>query len=223
MCRAHSDQVHDAVSLCVLFSHRLMFWTDWGQSPKIERASMDGHNRTVLHSVHVVWPNALTADYITKALYWADAKLQVIESCFYDGSYRRPVLLEGVRHAFAITLFESKLYWSEWETRSIFSTDKGVGRGVQQIGSTANVTEVETNLFRPMDLHVIHPLRQRRAPNPCAEGNGGCEYLCLLSAVAPEGFSCICPTGVQLASNGKNCKRKSLVTILVTTFTMCTL
>ncbi len=170
---------------------------------------MDGHNRTVLHSIHLVWPNALTADYITKSLYWADAKLKVIESSFYDGSQRRPVLLQGVRHAFAITLFENMLYWSEWETRSIFSTNKGVGRYINKLEhTTENVTQVKTDLFRPMDLHVVHPLRQQTASNPCSVDNGGCEYLCLLSAVAPEGFSCVCPTGVQLASNGKNCKRK---------------
>lgn len=196
-----------------------MFWTDWGKNPKIERASMDGQNRTLLHSVHVVWPNALTADYITKALYWADAKLQVIESCFYDGSHRRPVLLEGVRHAFAITLFENKLYWSEWETRSIFSTDKGVGRVIRQVGTT-NVTQVKTDLFRPMDLHVVHAVRQQSASNPCAVDNGGCEFLCLLSAITPERFSCVCPTGVKLASNGKNCKRKRRVNCPVSAITV---
>ncbi len=174
---------------------------------------MDGHNRTVLHSIHIIWPNGLTVDYVTKSLYWADAKLRIIESSFYDGSNRRPVLLESVRHSFAITLFENKLYWSEWETRSIFSTDKGVGRHVQQLND--NVTEIETNLFRPMDLRIVHPLRQQRTPNPCAQDNGGCQFLCLLSAFAPEGYSCACPTGIQLDSDGKNCKRKLFVCVMI--------
>ena len=197
----------------VIFLLSLLFWTDWGAEPKIERSSMDGHNRTVLHSVHIVWPNGLTVDYITKSLYWADAKLRIIESSFYDGSNRRPVLLESVRHSFAITLFENKLFWSEWETRSIFSTNKGVGHRVQQIKH--NVTEIETNLFRPMDLRVVHPLRQRSTPNPCAHGNGGCEFLCLLSAFAPEGYSCACPTGIELDSDGKNCKRELFVCVMI--------
>ena len=48
-----------------------------------------------LHSAHVIWPNALTIDYATHTLYWADAKLRVIESSGVDGSNRRPVMTSG--------------------------------------------------------------------------------------------------------------------------------
>ena len=178
---------------------------------------MAGTNRTVLHSIHIVWPNALTLDYVTHSIYWGDAKLRVIESSFYDGSHRRPVLTSGVRHVFAMTLFENYIYWTEWETRSIFSTHKGVGQYVTEIedGSTPldNVTEVQTRLFRPMDIHVVHPLRQHNASNPCAVDNGGCEYLCLLTLEHTEGYLCACPTGIKLASDGRNCERE-LVLIL---------
>ena len=173
---------------------------------------MDGKNRTVLHSVHIFWPNALTTDFVTKSIYWADAKLRVIESSFYDGSQRRPVLTEGVRHVFAMSLFEDTVYWTEWETRSIFSTNKGVGRHVSRVtnGSTTagGVMEVDTDLFRPMDIHVVHPLRQRSSANPCAVDNGGCEFMCLLSALSPEGYSCTCPTGIEVADDGRSCKRE---------------
>ena len=37
--------------------------------------------------------------------------------------------------------------------------------------------------------------------NPCAVGNGGCEQLCLLSAVREEGYSCACADG-HMALNG---------------------
>ena len=37
----------------------LMFWTDWGEFPKIERASMDGDpdSRTILVDREIAWPN----------------------------------------------------------------------------------------------------------------------------------------------------------------------
>ena len=35
--------------------------------------------------------------------------------------------------------------------------------------------------------------------NPCAIDNGGCTHLCLLSAVGPAGYCCVCPEGVDLA------------------------
>ena len=41
------------------------------------------------------------------------------------------------------------------------------------------------------------------APNPCGDDNGGCQYLCLLSATTPEMFSCFCPQGLPNAN--ENC------------------
>lgn len=47
-----------------------MFWTDWGESPKIEKASMDGNrtSRKIIVSENIYWPNGITADYNTKRL-----------------------------------------------------------------------------------------------------------------------------------------------------------
>ena len=39
-----------------------MYWTDWGQEPKIEMCGMDGNNRKVIVSQDqgLGWPNGLT-------------------------------------------------------------------------------------------------------------------------------------------------------------------
>ena len=39
---------------------RLMFWTDWGRSPKIERCGMDGKDRISIINTDITWPNGLT-------------------------------------------------------------------------------------------------------------------------------------------------------------------
>ena len=54
-----------------------MFWTDWGESPRIERAGMDGapDTRTVIIYIDIDWPNGLTVDLKTSTIYWIDAKL----------------------------------------------------------------------------------------------------------------------------------------------------
>ena len=54
-----------------------MFWTDWGKVPKIERADMDGHNRTVVVSKNLGWPNGLSIDHSTARIIWADARTEV--------------------------------------------------------------------------------------------------------------------------------------------------
>lgn len=65
-----------------------MYWTDWGEAPKIERAGMDGSSRSVIVSTDIYWPNGLTLDYEEQKLYWADAKLNFIHKSNLDGSHR---------------------------------------------------------------------------------------------------------------------------------------
>lgn len=47
-----------------------MFWTDWGSTPRIERAGMDGTHRQTVVSFDVKWPNGLTLDLVRKRVYW---------------------------------------------------------------------------------------------------------------------------------------------------------
>ena len=66
-----------------------MYWTDWGNPAKIERASMDGQNRIVLHNTLLTWPNGITVDYSAQKLYWVDAFLDKIEYSDVDGTGRQ--------------------------------------------------------------------------------------------------------------------------------------
>lgn len=67
---------------------RYMYWTDWGEVPKIERAGMDGTLRSVIIDSDIYWPNGLTLDYGEQKLYWADAKLSFIHKSNLDGTFR---------------------------------------------------------------------------------------------------------------------------------------
>lgn len=197
---------------------RYIFWTDWGDEAKIERSSMDGTNRVTLHSEHLTWPNGLTIDIPTSTLYWVDAKLHIIESSDIHGRNRRPVLTLGVLHPFAITVFENRLFWTDWNTRSIVSITKSVigtnltlvedDLSAQERLLTQNITDVQLNLFHPTDLHVVHPVLQPATPNPCGGDNRGCEYLCLISSESDDGYKCACPTGRRLMEDGRGCECK---------------
>ncbi|XP_060590191.1 low-density lipoprotein receptor-related protein 4-like [Ruditapes philippinarum] len=45
----------------------VIYWTDWGKEPKIERATMDGGNRSIIMSLEQnSWPNALALDVKSK-------------------------------------------------------------------------------------------------------------------------------------------------------------
>lgn len=56
-----------------------MYWTDWGENPKIERANLDGTDRIILVNTSLGWPNGLALDYAEDKLYWGDAKTDKIE------------------------------------------------------------------------------------------------------------------------------------------------
>lgn len=69
-----------------------MFWSDWGQQPRIERAGLDGSERTAIITTKIGWPNGLSIDYPTKRIYFTDARLDYIEFSNYDGTDRHQVI-----------------------------------------------------------------------------------------------------------------------------------
>ena len=82
------------VIICVLLT-RTIFWTDWGSTPRIERATMDGQHRLTIADTSLFWPNGLTIDYAANKIYWVDAKHHVIECANLDGTLRKTVIDQG--------------------------------------------------------------------------------------------------------------------------------
>ena len=110
--------------------NRQIFWTALGYSAKIEMMSMDGKNRRVLHSSGLIWPNGITLDYDTRRIYWIDAHLDRIEYSYYNGS-QRTVLASDLSHPFALTIYESLVFWTDWAHNSLFSTHKERSLGIR--------------------------------------------------------------------------------------------
>ena len=138
-----------------------MFWTDWGEQPKIERAEMDGSNREIIIRQNIRWPNGLTIDYSAQKIYWTDAKLFCITKANYDGSNRVQIVgapmssLCVLGHPFALTSYGNKIYWTDWKTRGIHSTNKNSGTRCQMVWS---------NAYSPMDIQAFEPRRQLPRP-----------------------------------------------------------
>ena len=44
------------------FNSRHIYWTEWGDYPKIARADYDGRNMTVLVEDNLLWPNGVALD-----------------------------------------------------------------------------------------------------------------------------------------------------------------
>ena len=124
-----------------------MYWTDWGTVAKIERASMDGTSREVLHNTNLVWPNALTLDYDTQILYWMDASLDKFESSNADGSNRRLLSTTHIYHPFGITLYQNRFYWTDWQLNAVLTAPMNL--------STAVSVVISGLQSRPMGISVV--------------------------------------------------------------------
>ena len=72
-----------------------------------------------------------------------------------DGGNRHTVL-EGVPHAFAITIFEEWMYWTDWNHKTVEKANRFTGADRQVLRNTTH---------RPMDIHVMHKLRQKQGQN----------------------------------------------------------
>ena len=89
-----------------------MYWSDWGAPAKIERASMDGSNREILHDTDLIFPSGLAIDYDLQRLYWADSYYRRIEFSGVDGHRREVLLYVDFGSPFAITISGDQIYWS---------------------------------------------------------------------------------------------------------------
>lgn len=79
-----------------------MFFTVWGTSKTgLDRALLDGSERTPLVNKKIVYPCGVTVDLPTKHVYWVDKFLDSVERVDYNGQNRRTIY-RGVRSNFDI-------------------------------------------------------------------------------------------------------------------------
>lgn len=168
-----------------------MFWSGCGDIPMIEIADMDGGNRRSIVSKNLKYPNGLSIDHVNNRLYFVDSGTKTLEYVNFDGSGRKVVVNDGLEHPFGIDVYDRRVYWTDWKTNSVESSDKITGRNRKTI--IANMTDL-------MDLRVFH--RDRRSITNVCPSNGGCSHMCLLNH---QGHKCACPIGVKLSKDGRTC------------------
>ncbi|KAF0300268.1 Prolow-density lipoprotein receptor-related protein 1 [Amphibalanus amphitrite] len=188
----------------------ILMWTDWDEErPRIEAASMAGGQRRVVYEADAsaagAWPNGLSLDYEARRVYWADAKLDSVQTIRYDGTDRRVVLKDHsyLEHPFAVTVFGNDVYWTDWRTNSVVRANKWNG---------SDVDSVQMTITQPFDVKILHSSRQPAMKNPCGRRFGGCSHLCLLNTEG--GYECHCPHLMKLDKDGVNCIRNERILVL---------
>uniref|UniRef100_A0A3Q3XIF9 EGF-like domain-containing protein n=1 Tax=Mola mola TaxID=94237 RepID=A0A3Q3XIF9_MOLML len=185
-----------------------VFFTDYGQIPKVERCDMDGQNRTKLVDSKIVFPHGITLDLVSRLVYWADAYLDYIEVVDYEGKNRQTII-QGllIEHLYGLTVFENYLYATNSDNANVQPKTSVIR--VNRFNSTDY--QVVTRVDKGGALHVYHQRRQPPVRSHACEVDqfgkaGGCSDICLLGN-GHKTRTCRCRSGFSLGSDGKSCKK----------------
>ncbi|KAF5291298.1 hypothetical protein FQA39_LY03449 [Lamprigera yunnana] len=187
-----SEGVQNPRSVVLYPQKGLMYWSDWGKRPEIARAKMDGTEDMSFVANAIYWPNGLALDIPNERLYWVDAKLMTLQSINLDGTARRIILENIIKHPYALAIFENEVFWSDWTSNTIESCEKFTGKNHNVI-----VKERE-HIY---GVHIYHPALQSYKRNPCHMSF--CSHICLLSGAE---YTCACPENKILGTDKHTCR-----------------
>lgn len=96
-----------------------MFWTDIGQTPKIERATLSGTQRVAIVTSNLVLPNGIDLDRENRLVFWVDGTLERVESVDYHGNNRKLLFHSQPQqlpnsYFFGVTFIPPYLFVSDW-------------------------------------------------------------------------------------------------------------
>jgi nidogen (entactin) len=180
-----SENLMNPRGIAIHPSQGKLFWSDWNRdSPKIERANMDGSSRTVFVKDNIQLPNSLAVDVERDELCWADAGTKTIECIGIRNGARRTVVSE-CSYPFGLALSESHYYWTDWATNKVESASRPSGKLLDAL-------EVPLGGSGSLFGIVAVPDKCPRLSNPCQSEDACPEgYLCLPNG--RNGRSCVCP------------------------------
>ncbi|KAK2516155.1 hypothetical protein Q9233_013855 [Columba guinea] len=177
----------------------LMFWTNWNeQLPSIMRSTLSGKNAQVIISTDILTPNGLTIDHRAEKLYFSDGSLGKIERCEYDGSQRYVIVKSGPGTFLSLAVYDDYIFWSDGVRRAILRSSKYTGGDTKVLRSDIP--------HQPMGIIAVANDTNSCELSPCAQMNGGCHDLCLLT---PDGrVNCSC-RGDRMLIDDNRCVTKN--------------
>ncbi|KAJ8310212.1 hypothetical protein KUTeg_012077 [Tegillarca granosa] len=186
--RSGLDKPH---GLAVYPKKGYLFWSDWGEVPKIEMSDLLGKNRRILISTDVHHPRGLAVDYDQNILYWVDSFKDTVESVEFNGNSRRILIVQPGTNFFGIALFKKFLFVTEQEEGHLRIFDKYSGKGYinYQLG------------YIPFGV-IMYDEETQEIHNGCRDL--GCEQICIDNP--PAGPQCYCADGYQLKDDQKSCE-----------------
>jgi low-density lipoprotein receptor-related protein 1 (alpha-2-macroglobulin receptor) len=215
-----SENIAKPRSMAIDSRFGFLFWSDWEEDePRIERATLAGEDRKAIFNLKQIggaWPNGISLDYIKKRVFFLDARSKEIHTIDYNGEKHKRILRspDYLHHAFALTIYENNVFWTDWRLGSVIKADKFTG---------SNITLFYQSSTQPFDVKVMAASRQpwdfngeglgKMIISPCEKTN--CSHLCLLST--NNTFKCACPHMMRLNDEDhSNCEKVDEILFYIT-------
>ncbi|GFO20012.1 low-density lipoprotein receptor [Plakobranchus ocellatus] len=122
--RTVASAVDQPRALAVDRKARVVYWTDWGQTPKIEKANYDGTNRQTIATSQLKFPNGIAVDVNSQKVYFCDGGTHRIEVMNTDGTNRQVLYTDYGARFFGLTLTSRYIYYSDWNRSGLMRLDR---------------------------------------------------------------------------------------------------
>lgn len=107
--------LHKVITLAVHPFQKLLFWSDAGEWPCIERYGLEDGERRIIVREELFQVSDLSIDLEQDMVYWCDLGTARIEKARLDGSRRTSIVLNKSpnRHysPVSVAVFQSVLFW----------------------------------------------------------------------------------------------------------------
>ncbi|BFZ06046.1 hypothetical protein BsWGS_09085 [Bradybaena similaris] len=161
----------------------IIYWSDWGSPPRIEKANMDGSERETLVDFNsVAWPNGLAFDLQENKLFWVDAHADKISVMDLASRRISDLVAEPEAHYFSVDIIGEYLYVTDWKTNYLKRMNKK-GGPLKQFGPA--------QFTRLYGIKGYNSSESFKGISVCVAS--ACDHLCLPKA--NNQYSCRCATG----------------------------
>ncbi|XP_077865972.1 low-density lipoprotein receptor-related protein 2-like [Saccoglossus kowalevskii] len=174
-----------------------LYWCDWGNENKIERATLSGESRTVLVGSDVLGtPVGLTLDLRYNMLYWSDEQNKKIMRLNLNDATPDPQVVvhepDSFGRIFSMDIdYEFGFFANDREHDVIHLVPFDTNMDVLQI----------SNNYDPNGLVYFDEARQPIEDFSCS--SSPCSHMCVGD---PSGYKCLCNHGYKLKNDGRRCE-----------------
>lgn len=180
-------------------SRSILFWTDCGENPRIERSSLAGRSRRVIVSNQLSSPNGITVDFSNERIYWTNSGplSNTVESALFDGGDRQTL--------FAVSSFEAFFFHLTSYRDYIFVADRNrLIRCARKSSPGEEYFSLQLPT-EPLGITVYDTEVQPIQQSPCR--SNPCTHFCVGALSQPQ-YRCLCPDGHKLLPDRRTCRRE---------------